>query len=240
MLNLTPVQDWHRLILEMLIQAVKPISPQRQPNIRMERLNELEAMGCVSKTIGRGKTQKTFVYAITEKGIKYHQAMTDDRLISRSAWADDADLAVLYLAYGDAREAMPVILDCLNNWPVKHWDDIERFKVIKALRTSENGYARMIVDSFDNSDFDTSWVKPASSLTKKRIDGNGEAAFKVINFQLSPLAEDAFKVIEDYLKKHNLRTHERTGVASNALVNEYALFVAACLITGKNLYHEQE
>lgn len=236
MLSLTPVQDWHRLILEMLIQANKPISPQRQPNIRMERLNELEAMDCISKTVGRGKTQKVFLYAMTEKGKKYHQAMTDDRLISRSAWEDDSELAILYLAYGDVREAIPVILDCLNNYPVSYWDDIERVKILKALKASENGYARMIVDCFGMGFFDTSWVRPASSLTKKRIDGNGEDEFNVLNFQLSPLAEDAFTVIESYLKKNNLRTHERTGIASKGLVGEYALFIAASLITAKDLY----
>lgn len=226
----TPTQDWHKVILDMLAQAGHPISPHHQPNVKLERVKELETMGCVDKV--KGSSAKGFAYTINDMGRKYHQAMQDDTLFNVARWREDADLPILYLAYGDVREAIPHIIDGFNAgcWMNKSQS------IITALRATDNGYAHIVADVFKVDGSSLSWVKPNTALTKHReSDSLNESGVVTINFQLSPLAEDAFTVIQDYMKRKRLRTHRQSGVASKGLAGEYALIVAASIIRGDKL-----
>lgn len=219
----TPVQDWHTVILEMLLQAKQPISPQNQPNIKLERVKELEAMDCVEQVKSGGNG---FAYKITDLGRKYLMSLKNGSILEPAAWEEDAELPILYLAHGDVREAIPHIIDGFNKG---QWDE-QRYSIVLALKATDNGYAHMVADIWLTPHASLGWVEPETPLVKHRDVKDAEIV--TINFQLSPLAEEAFKVVSSYMKRKGLRTHRQSGVASKGLAGEYALIMAASIIQG--------
>lgn len=228
MLSTSAIQDWHSIILEMMAASSHAISPQLQPSIKLQRLHELEKIGCVLKENQHG----TNAYRITEHGEKYLAALKSGDLINPEKWLEDAVICSLYLAYGDVREAMPYIVDALNGVHFNQWawDNLDALHIRACLYLTDNGYAHAIADAFGNKACDISWIKPNTSLGKR--DENGQVR-QTINFQMSPLAEQAFDVIDSYIREHNLRTHRQSGYASKAMVGEYALILAASLLKGQ-------
>ena len=230
-LPLTATQHWHSVILGQLADAIVPIAPQRDPKIKNDRLIELTEKGYVTRELVTGETTPGYVYTITDRGRDLHKAYQGLKLCDSEKWLNDVSLAVMYLEFGDTLAAVPAVLETLRIFkeqelPYSRLYNSPQYKLIEALKLTDNVYLRTIALSWYTVDMTLDWADTDADLLKYDPD---EVKSPVHSFSLSPFVAPALQVVIDWVETNQLRVRNISKVSKSAAI-EAALMLAASYI----------